>query len=91
MSRNTPYTSGYHKWMRASKVSQTGRKARSHPVAVSNVGEFHYTTNVPTLISLGSSLGGMMQLGLSSVQLEKVRVSDEPGFGTTDYCCTFTT
>lgn len=38
--------------------------------------------NVPILISLGSNLGGM--LSLSSVRLELVRVSDEPGFGTTD-------
>lgn len=48
-----------------------------------------FLLNVPILISLGSNLGGM--LSLSSDRLELVRVSDEPEFGTTDYCCTFTT
>ncbi|WP_240057740.1 hypothetical protein, partial [Klebsiella pneumoniae] len=38
-----------------------------------------------TLISLGSNLGGMVyQMMFSSVRLELVRVSDEPGFGTTE-------
>jgi len=31
------------------------------------------------------------QMKLSSVQFELVRVSDEPEFGTTENCCTFTT
>uniref|UniRef100_A0A0E9X7H5 Uncharacterized protein n=1 Tax=Anguilla anguilla TaxID=7936 RepID=A0A0E9X7H5_ANGAN len=41
------------------------------------------------LISFGSHLGGMV-LSVQSVQLDSVRVSDEPGFGTTENCCTFT-
>lgn len=41
---------------------------------------------------MGSNLGGMVyQTKLSSVQFELVRVSDEPEFGTTENCCTFTT
>lgn len=43
--------------------------------------------HIPTLISLGSNLGGMLPLWSSALL---VRVSDEPGAGTTDYCCTFT-
>lgn len=68
-----------------------GRQTWRQPVRNSSICYYplHPAGNIPILISLGSNLGGMLLLWrLTSVQL--VRVSDEPGLGTTDNCCTFT-